>query len=195
MSFAEPGDRSHYHSGAGRDQLPPVKLPITIVLLIIILYLFHYSPFGYYCRAIGENESAVRYTGVNVKKIKILAFLISELWRASPRCSWFHARGLQSSLGTGFEMNVMMAIFVAGVPVTGGIGHEDIQAFAWRVYAARPADRHGALRAFGLDDPAGPRNRPADCGLLSVTLNNKGPEGFKGIFSFKRKRLSRKHDP
>ena len=167
----------------------PVKLPITIVLLIIILYLFHYSPFGYYCRAIGENESAVRYTGVNVKKIKILAFLISGVMAGFATVFMVsRAGGLQSSLGTGFEMNVMMAIFVAGVPVTGGMGTKIYKLLL------------GAFTLLVL------QTGMVLCGLsgstiqlvrgivlltvvyLSVTLNNKGPEGFKGIFSFKKKK-------
>ena len=101
----------------------PVKIPIVCVLIVVIVFIFHFTPFGYNCRAIGENEVAAKYTGVNVKKVKILAFMISGMMAGIAAVFTIsRASCVQSSLGTGFEMNVMMAIFVAGVPVNGGMG-------------------------------------------------------------------------
>ena len=101
----------------------PIKLPIVGVLLLIVLYVFHYTSFGYHCRAIGENEVAVKYAGINVTRTKIIAFIISGVMAGfSAIFTVSRASGVQSSLGTGFEMNIMIAIFVAGVPVSGGMG-------------------------------------------------------------------------
>ncbi len=101
----------------------PIKLPIVLVLLVLAIYVFHYTKFGYYCRAIGENEVAVKYAGINVTKIKMIAFIISGIMGGIAGVfTVSRAGGIQSTLGTGFEMNVMMAVFVAGVPVSGGMG-------------------------------------------------------------------------
>ena len=55
----------------------PVKLAIVAVLVVIFYYVFEYTKIGYYCRAIGENERTVIATGINVKRIRMTAFIIS----------------------------------------------------------------------------------------------------------------------
>ena len=99
------------------------KVISVIILVLVIVYVFHYTRFGNYVRAIGENEVAVRHAGVNVELIKIAAFAMSGLMAA---VAGFYtvARlgGTNSTIGSGFEMKVMMALFIAGVPVSGGYG-------------------------------------------------------------------------
>lgn len=95
----------------------------VIVLTVIVIYIFHYTPFGTYVRGIGENENAMVHAGVNVNKIKILAFTISGLMAAVAGI-FMTARvgGVNNTLGSGFEMKVMMAMFIGGMPVEGGMG-------------------------------------------------------------------------
>ncbi len=95
----------------------------VIVLIIIIIYIFHYTSFGVYVRAIGENENAIKYSGVNVKKIKMIAFIISGIMAAI--AGLFLASrigGVNNTLGSGFEMKIMIAMFIGGIPVEGGMG-------------------------------------------------------------------------
>jgi len=98
-----------------------VKIPILIVMIAIIWFILEYTPFGYYCKAIGENENAIKYAGVNVDKIKIMAFVMSGLM-AGVTTLFMVARvgGSENTLATGLEMKTMMALFVAGIPVGGG---------------------------------------------------------------------------
>ena len=99
------------------------KVPILIILIAIIAYVFEYTPFGNYTKAIGENENAVVHMGVNVKKIKILAFIISAVMAALAGVfSMARTGGASNTMGAGMEMQVMMALFIGGIPVTGGIG-------------------------------------------------------------------------
>lgn len=99
------------------------KIVSVIVLIAIIIYVFHYTRFGIYVRDIGENEVAVKHTGIDVDKIKIAAFAVSGLMAAIAGI-YTVARlgGTNNTIGTGFEMKVMMALFIAGVPVQGGVG-------------------------------------------------------------------------
>lgn len=99
------------------------KLIVLIILVVLIIYIFHYTRFGMYVRAIGENEVAVQHAGVNVTAVKIGAFVVSGVL-ASIAAIFTCARlgGSSSTMGTGFEMKVMMALFIAGVPVQGGYG-------------------------------------------------------------------------
>lgn len=100
-----------------------IKIPVIIILIIIVAYVFHYTPFGAYCRAIGENENAVKFAGVNVTKMKVLAFCLSGLFTGIASI-FILARvgGCSTTLGLGFEMQVMMAMFIGGIPVSGGSG-------------------------------------------------------------------------
>ncbi len=97
------------------------KIPILIFLIVLVVYLLEYTPFGNYVKAIGENENAAAYLGINVKKIKMTAFMLSGIM-AGFAGIFVIARsgGASPTTASGMEMNVMMAIFVGGVPVTGG---------------------------------------------------------------------------
>lgn len=103
------------------DQLP-CKIIILIILVGIISYIFNYTPFGVYVKSIGENENALKYVGINVEKVKIFAFMISGIMASIAGIFMFvRVGGVDSSLGSGFEMKVMMAMFIGGIPVEGGM--------------------------------------------------------------------------
>ena len=95
----------------------------VIIMLAVVVFVFHYTPFGMYVRGIGENENAISYAGVKVTKVKIIAFMISGLM-AAVASLFLSARvgGVNNTFGTGFEMKVMMAMFIGGIPVQGGMG-------------------------------------------------------------------------
>ena len=99
------------------------KVVSIIILIALVVYVFHYTRFGIYVRDIGENEVAVKHTGINVDAVKIAAFAISGLMAAVAGI-YMVARlgGTNNTIGTGFEMRVMMALFIAGIPVQGGVG-------------------------------------------------------------------------
>lgn len=100
-----------------------IKLPIVIVLILLMGFVFNKTPFGAYCKGIGENENAVRFTGVNVTKVKIIAFMLSGLMTGI--ASLFvlaRVGGSSNVLGIGFEMRILMAMYIGGVPVRGGSG-------------------------------------------------------------------------
>lgn len=100
-----------------------LKIPVLIILIIIVAFVFHKTPFGDYCCAIGENENAVKFTGINVDRIKIIAFVLSGLFTGIASI-FVLARvgGCSTTLGLGFEMKIMMAMFIGGIPVQGGYG-------------------------------------------------------------------------
>lgn len=100
-----------------------VNVPVVIVLILVIAYVFHYTPFGNSCQAVGENEQAVKFAGVNVSKTKIGAFIMSGLM-SGIAAVFVLARvgGSSNVIGLGFEMRIMMALYIGGIPVEGGFG-------------------------------------------------------------------------
>ncbi len=99
------------------------KMVTVVILVIIIVYIFHFTPFGAYVRGMGENEVAMKHIGINVDRVKIMAFVISGIMAAIAGIfTVARLGGTSNTIGSGFEMKVMMALFVAGIPVQGGFG-------------------------------------------------------------------------
>ena len=98
-----------------------VKLSVLIILIILAYFLLHHTKFGKYCRAIGENEMVAICVGVPVAKVKFLAFIISSLMAAiGGFFTIAKVGGTNTSMGSGVEIDVIMAIFLGSVLVTGG---------------------------------------------------------------------------
>lgn len=103
--------------------LPVVKIIILIVLLAIFSFVFHYTPFGEYIRAIGENELAIEFTGISVRNIKIVAYTLSGLLAGIAGIfTVVRLGGASNTMGSGMEMKVMLCMFLASIPVEGGSG-------------------------------------------------------------------------
>lgn len=98
-----------------------VKLPVLIALVLIVSYVFKYTKFGGYCKSMGENELAAKFAGVPTDRVKIIAFMISAtLAAAAGLFTVARLGGASNTMGSNFEMKVMMSMFVAGIPVSGG---------------------------------------------------------------------------
>ena len=101
-----------------------VSIPVTVVLFVLLTYVFHFTPFGHYTRAMGENENAVKFSGVNVDGVKIAAFTLSGVMTAVASLLELGTKStlLPLTTGLGFEMSVLIAMFIGGNPVRGGYG-------------------------------------------------------------------------
>ncbi len=100
-----------------------IKIVILLVLIVIFGYIFRFTPFGTYLRAIGENEQAFSYTGVNLDRVKIAAFVISgALAGLAGVFVMLRNGGANNTMGNSMEMRVMLCLFLAGIPVQGGSG-------------------------------------------------------------------------
>jgi ribose transport system permease protein len=100
---------------------PFVKIPMFIVILAVMTYIFEFTKSGRYSRAIGENETVAKFAGVPITKMKILAFALSGLMAgAAAIFSIITVGGTSQTMGSFTEMKVAMAVFLGGVLVTGG---------------------------------------------------------------------------
>ncbi|MDR1362725.1 MAG: ABC transporter permease [Spirochaetaceae bacterium] len=98
-----------------------VKYPIFIVLAIIMWYLFDFTKAGFFSKCIGENQVVGQFAGIPVKTYKTLAFALSGLMAGFVGIfSVGRIGGIAPTMGNFFELQVMTAMFVGGVPVTGG---------------------------------------------------------------------------
>lgn len=98
------------------------KLIIFVIVVLVMGYIFEFTKVGYFSKAIGENELAGECTGISVNKMKILAFVLSGMMAGLiGLMTVARVGGISSRLGNMFELQVMLAVFVGGVPVAGGM--------------------------------------------------------------------------
>ena len=125
VRFAQSKQTGLYFAGPVIDALRSyyIKIPVLIVLVLLAYYLLTHTKFGEYCRAIGENESVAVSVGVPVAKVKIIAFILSSVM-AAVAGFFLMARvgGTNTTMGINVEIEVVMAIFIGSVLVTGGYG-------------------------------------------------------------------------
>ncbi len=115
---------SFFQLGNGRVLgVLPIPAVIAFVLLVIFAYVMRHRPFGRQVYAVGGNPEVARLAGYDVRRIKFACFLISALLAtvagillASRLGSAVHVAGL------GFEFQVVAAVVLGGVSLSGGVG-------------------------------------------------------------------------
>lgn len=101
---------------------PWLMLAALIAEIVIITYLFNYTKYGKYARAIGANPTATRQSGVNLLKYKVIPYVICGFCIVLASLFQMGYTGSASdSTGTGFEMNVIAALVLGGMPLNGGM--------------------------------------------------------------------------
>ncbi len=101
----------------------PHELLIGGVLLLFAWFLQTRTTFGRSLKAVGSGELAAVASGLNVDRIKILAFGISGAFAAIAGLI-FSAKlsGGDANLANGFLLLTIVAVLVGGTPLTGGVG-------------------------------------------------------------------------
>ncbi len=94
-----------------------------IVLALIIGFVLRWTKFGRHVFAVGGNEHAATLTGVPVKQVKVMVYIISSL--SAGICGiimtgWLGA--VTTNLGTGLELQVIAATVIGGANLAGGAG-------------------------------------------------------------------------
>jgi len=98
-----------------------LKFIAFLIIVAIMVYLFEFTKLGKYSRAIGENEATARESGVPIVKMKMVAFALSGLMAGvGSLFIMISLGGTNTTMGVFFEMDVMTAIYLGGVLVTGG---------------------------------------------------------------------------
>ena len=95
---------------------------VLVVEVLIVGYLFNFTKLGKNAKAIGANPNSARQSGINLLYYKVFAYLIMGLClvTASLFQMGFTASSSDST-GTGYEMNVMVALILGGMPLNGGM--------------------------------------------------------------------------
>ena len=109
--------------GAGHLWGIPVPVIICVVLVLLFYFILNHTVFGRYIYAIGGNPESAKLAGLPVKKIKLQVYMLGNiLFALSAFILASRLNTGQAIAGTGFELQVIAAVILGGISLTGGNG-------------------------------------------------------------------------
>jgi rhamnose transport system permease protein len=107
----------------GTSSYPLIVIPI-VVLAVLFAALLHFTPFGRGVFEIGLNAETAHFSGVDVRRSKLLLYIFSGV--VSAFAGIFYLLRFDSAntdTGTGLELQVIAAVLLGGVSIFGGRGN------------------------------------------------------------------------
>ncbi len=101
----------------------PLSLILFVVMLAVLSVVLHRTGFGREVFVIGNNAEMARYSGVRVRRVKTILFVMSGTVAAL--AGLLYAARLASVRGdaaNGFELDIITMVLLGGVSVFGGRG-------------------------------------------------------------------------
>ena len=109
----------------GQGYVGPIPIPVIILILIFILgWMFlNKTIYGRYIYGIGGNEEASRLSGINVKNMKYMVYILcSFMTGIASMIMLSRINTGQPKVGSSFELEVITAVVLGGVSIFGGQG-------------------------------------------------------------------------
>jgi ribose transport system permease protein len=125
--FALPDpDRMHGWSYVLRSALGILSgypMLVMIATAIVCAYILHFTVFGRYIYAIGGNRDAAQYSGIPVKRVETLTYVISAFTAGiAGVCYAAYIGQMSQSVGVAYELQAIAAAVLGGVSLRGGEG-------------------------------------------------------------------------
>ncbi|MDR2888232.1 MAG: ABC transporter permease [Lachnospiraceae bacterium] len=99
----------------------PLQLIIIVVVTVVCLVLFNYTALGKYSKAIGDNPVSSQQSGANLNRVKFWCYLIAGVCVGIASVFILARAGnVSRNIGAGMEMNVMVAVILGGMNLSGG---------------------------------------------------------------------------
>lgn len=96
-------------------------LAVLVFVIAVGYILFNYTKIGKYQKLIGTNPKAAALSGISVGKYKTLAFVISGVTIGIASClTIVRSPSIVGATGTNLETNVLLALSLGGMSMTGG---------------------------------------------------------------------------
>ena len=98
-----------------------LKLAVVILVILIATFAFNYTKLGKWSKAIGSGVTAAAFSGVPVDKMRVFGFGLSAMMCGL--CGFFNMiRPGSAATNTGnfFETDVLIALVLGGMPLSGG---------------------------------------------------------------------------
>jgi len=101
----------------------PAQMFWSLGVALVLGLILHRHKFGIHVHVAGDNPEAGRAMGVNIERTKTLAFVIVGITSAITAMIAILLNSTYfATMGEGYLLPVLAAVFVGGTPVTGGRG-------------------------------------------------------------------------
>lgn len=120
-------DNWRFFGRASIENVPLIgRIPVAVIILLVVglimFILFHKTNLGKQILAIGDNSRASQLSGVKVRYIRILAFLISAILTVIAGVMIGGYGGISIVAGDGLELQSVSAAVIGGALLLGGKG-------------------------------------------------------------------------
>lgn len=121
---ADPENLPAFFSVGGGDLWGIPTLALFFVIMAVLAYIFfHKSLSGFRMRAVGGSIDAARASGINVRRIIMLPYIIvGGLCALTGILNFSFMHTVQGTLGEGMELDVLAAAYIGGASPNGGYG-------------------------------------------------------------------------
>ena len=102
----------------------PVAVFVMLFVYFVTWIILQKKPFGRYIYAIGGNEDAAKASGINVTRVKMLAFFVNGIFTGIAGFLLMSRINVgQPTAGVSFEFDAITAAILGGVSFSGGVGY------------------------------------------------------------------------
>jgi ribose transport system permease protein len=109
--------------GQGYVWFVPIPVVITTAVFLVGHLVLSNTRFGRYVYGVGSNEEASRLSGINVRAVKYSVYAISgTLSSLAGLVMLARINSGQPRAGAGYEIDVVTAVVLGGVSISGGVG-------------------------------------------------------------------------
>ena len=98
-----------------------LKITITVVVLLVAWFLFRFTRIGNDVKAVGAGETAARFSGVHVDRVKFLVFVAAgALTGLAAFVNVIKVGSITATAGNQLETQILISLVLGGLPITGG---------------------------------------------------------------------------
>ena len=99
----------------------PIKLGITLTVLVISFIVFRFTKFGIHLKAIGAGEKATKFAGVKTDKMKFLIYVLAgAITGLAAFVNIVKNGSATANVGNQLETQILIALVLGGMPISGG---------------------------------------------------------------------------
>jgi simple sugar transport system permease protein/ribose transport system permease protein len=101
----------------------PIQIFWMLAFVVVGFLVMQRTTFGYHVRATGSNRAAAEISGIRVRRVKIIGFMLTSMTAAfAGALSFAHLTSVAPTAGTGTELTVIAAVVIGGTALFGGYG-------------------------------------------------------------------------
>lgn len=101
-----------------------ILVPVMMTVLVVAIYIAHFTRFGRTVYAIGGNEQSARLMGLPVNRTKVLVYTLNGFCSALAGITMsIYVSSGHGLYAMGFELIIIAAVVMGGTMLSGGVGY------------------------------------------------------------------------